>query len=326
MSPRLSHALSSGALTLPETGTILLLRPVGEGLAPELPRDRCLAVQGFLPETEALARAGFTTCPEVSVGAYACGVVFVHKSKPETLRLLAEAVAHLPAGAPIIVDGAKADGVESILKLCRKTFEVETVLSKAHGKVFTFGAAPAPKEWLAEPAKVAGYETGVGTFSAGAIDAGSGLLVAHLPQLSGRVCDLGAGWGYLSGAVIARGDPVAQIDLVEAEWAAAEAAKRNLSHAPNARVHWADARAHRGIYDWVISNPPFHIARQAVPALGQAFIRQAAQICAPRGRFAMVANRHLPYEAVLSEVFAETVVLAETGGYKVVLATRPRKR
>lgn len=326
MSARLSHALSIGALSLPQTGGVLVLRSIADGMAPELPRDRCHVVQGFLPQAQALERAGFAVSPEVPEGAFSAAVVCVHKSKPETLRLLAEAVSHVPQGAPVIVDGAKADGIESILKTCRKVFEVGAIISKAHGKVFEFTSAPAPQTWRAEAVKVQGYETGVGTFSAGAVDKGSALMVTHLPRLSGQVCDLGAGWGFLSGEVIKRGDPIVQIDLVEAEWAAAEAARRNLAETPNARVVWADARAHKGRYDWVISNPPFHTGRQADPALGQAFIRQAAQICAPRGRFVMVANRHLPYEATLAEVFAETVVLADTGGYKVVQASRPRKR
>jgi 16S rRNA (guanine1207-N2)-methyltransferase len=36
----------------------------------------------------------------------------------------------------------------------------------------------------------------------------------------------------------------------------------------------------------------------------------------------LVANRHLPYEAVLGEVFAKATVVVEQGGYKVFEARR----
>jgi 16S rRNA (guanine1207-N2)-methyltransferase len=75
----------------------------------------------------------------------------------------------------------------------------------------------------------------------------------------------------------------------------------------------------------VVSNPPFHAARRPDPALGRAFIAAAARLLTPRGRFVMVANRHLPYEAALADAFAAPVVLEERGGYKVVEATRPRR-
>ena len=41
------------------------------------------------------------------------------------------------------------------------------------------------------------FETDSGVFSRGEMDAGSALLLECLPMLSGRVLDLGCGWGAL---------------------------------------------------------------------------------------------------------------------------------
>ena len=73
-----------------------------------------------------------------------------------------------------------------------------------------------------------------------------------------------------------------------------------------AHFHWADAVAWTADepIDTVVMNPPFHTSRSADPALGQGFITSAARNLTRNGNLWMVANRHLPYEATLSEMFA----------------------
>jgi 16S rRNA (guanine1207-N2)-methyltransferase len=59
-----------------------------------------------------------------------------------------------------------------------------------------------------------------------------------------------------------------------------------------------------------------------VQELGQAFIESAAKSLKPDGRFYMVANRHLPYEASLRKYFSQVAVLAMQDGYKVFEAKK----
>ena len=77
---------------------------------------------------------------------------------------------------------------------------------------------------------------------------------------------------------------VSELHLVEAEADALACARRNVAD-PRAAFHWADAtRFHPGrAMDFVVMNPPFHGGRAADPALGAAFIRQAAAILQPAG-------------------------------------------
>ena len=77
--------------------------------------------------------------------------------------------------------------------------------------------------------------------------------------------------------------------------------------------------------DAVIANPPFHQGRAAEPDLGAAFIAAAARILKPSGQLFLVANRQLPYEAVLAIAFREWEKLSEDGTYKVMHASRPRR-
>ena len=162
-----------------------------------------------------------------------------------------------------------------------------------------------------------------GAFSADGIDKGSALLAQHLPALAGKVADLGAGWGYLSGKVLGS-DKVTSLDMIEADHNALDAAKLNITD-PRAVMHWADmARFQGGPYDAIISNPPFHTTRTPTPELGQMFISRAAELLAPKGQFWMVANRNLPYEQTLDTLFSQVDTIAQTGGFKVIRARRPK--
>ena len=322
MHRRLSLALAADAVTLPE-GRILLLRPPPDLDLDDLPGTP-VVVHGFKPDHDALAARGLPVTPGVE-GHFDAAVVFVARARAQTLDLIAQAVAAVPPGAPVVVDGQKLDGADAIVKLCRKAFDLGEVFAKSHGKTFAFPAAPVPEGWAATPREADGFVTRPGVFSADGEDAGSALLAEHFGDLAGRVCDLGAGWGYLSRAVLARKEVVA-CALVEAEHAALDCARANVDD-PRATFHWADATTWTGgPFDVVVSNPPFHTARKADPALGRAFIAAAARLLAPGGRFLMVANRHLPYEETLTACFGTVAVLEDRDGFKVIEARKPKRQ
>ncbi len=69
-------------------------------------------------------------------------------------------------------------------------------------------------------------------------------------------------------------------------------------------------------------NPPFHDAGNEDRNLGQTFIRQAASLLRRGGVLWLVANRHLPYEKVLAELFRTATPRQDTGGYKVFEAIK----
>ena len=200
-------------------------------------------------------------------------------------------------------------------------------VAKAHGKLFAFPApgAAAFADWAARPTLLdGGFRTVPGVFSADGIDRGSALLAEALPaSLPRRVADLGAGWGYLARAILAR-EGVETLHLIEAEKAALDCARANI-HDSRAQFHWADATSFRlpDPVDAVVCNPPFHSSRAAEPDLGIAFLRAAAALLTPSGSLWMVANRHLPYERAVAEVFREVTEIAGTPAFKVLRAARP---
>jgi 16S rRNA (guanine1207-N2)-methyltransferase len=323
---RLALALSAGALHLPEAGTIAVVQPPPEARLDALPKARTHIVEGFRPRHDLWRARGFD-CGVAPRPPYAAVIVCLPRAKAEARALIAEAMA-LTTG-PVVVDGQKTDGVDSILKDMRRRVTVSAPISKAHGKLFVCDA-PAPgdfEDWRAEPTLTAGgFWTAPGVFSADGIDPASALLAAALPASLGRqVGDFGAGWGFLSAHVLTRPD-VEACHLVEADHMALECARRNVSD-PRAQFHWADATAWEPTarLDTVLMNPPFHTGRAADPALGQAFVAAAARALAPQGQLWMVANRHLPYEQAVREAFANVFEVGDDARFKLLHATRPKR-
>lgn len=326
---RWTLALEAGELSLPP-GPVLVLRAQGDADLAVLGDVTC--VQGFAPDHDQLAARGFSVVPDLPEGeTFGAALVQIVKARAGTMASIAEALTVLRPGGILMVDGQKEEGIEAILKALRQVFEVAGVLSKAHGKlIWLTRPADLPEAvlgWMLEPTETEeGYVTVPGGFSADGPDRGSELLVALVPALTGRVADLGAGWGYVAGEILSEQDGIAVMDLIEADHAMLEAAAANIDD-PRARFHWADVTRFQpeGLYDAILANPPFHAGRRADPALGRAFIAAASRMLAPRGRFFMVANRHLPYEDALKAAFGTGRLLGELEGYKIYEAAKPKR-
>lgn len=317
MSKRLTHALESGALDLPE-GRIAVFAPSREADLSALEQDRVTVITRYYPDAVYWQGRGFTVAQEPE-GSFGTAIVFVPRAKDAARAMLSLAAAHATL---LVVDGQKTDGIDSILKSVKDAATPDAVHSKAHGKIFWL-AAPDLSEWQGQDLNIDGFVTRPGVFSADGPDKGSQALVAALPDLAGHVVDLGAGWGFLSRHILAS-DKVTALDLVEADLTALDCARENVTD-PRAQFHWADATGWKpkALVDVVVSNPPFHTGRQGNPDLGRAFIAQAARILKPGGTLWMVANRHLPYEDALAQLFREIETPGGTPGFKVIRASKP---
>ena len=322
-SARFEMALKTGALVVPPLGDIVVYRPVkGDDLS-DFDKARCVVITGFKPDHDHFAQAGYRTAPNGPAGL---AVVCLPRAKAAARAMIATAAAAVGNGGPIAVDGQKTDGVESILRdVAGLGVVVGEVISKAHGKLAVITASAALAAWAAVPQALAdGSITLPGVFSADGPDRGSSLLAAILPaKLPARVADLGAGWGYLSRAILAR-DGVRELDVIEAEAVALDCARLNITD-PRATFHWADATTHRAarMWDAVVMNPPFHVARTADPNLGLAFLTAAQRGLAPGGRLWLVANRQLPYVAHLTTLFKQVDDLGGDTVFRLICAAYP---
>ncbi len=317
---RLRTAIKDGLLSLPAGSVAVMRPPVGYDLA-ALPGDDVRIIQTLATDHGIFAQAGYAVSqnlPDV-----AAAIVVVPRAKALARAMVAEAAR---CADLVVVDGSKTDGVDSLWKSCRKSLGDLPSVTKDHGRIFWFSKTDVFEDWKAAPPSRGkdGYFTAAGVFSDGAIDKGSALLAAALPEkLPKRMADLGAGWGYLTDQVLQRAG-VEQIDLIEAEALSLDCAKLNVTD-PRASFHWADALqfAPEKPYDGIVMNPPFHAGRKGDPDLGRGFIAAAARMLTPQGQLWMVANRHLPYESALRDLFRHVEELPGSGGFKIFHAARP---
>lgn len=323
---RLLHAVESGALVVPAQGRIAIFGPAAPQDLTVFPRDRVQVVTRQRLDHDAFMAAGYDVVDKAAAGA-AMALVCASRARVATQALVADAVASLGPLGTLVLDGQKTDGIDTLIRAVSARAMVGDPVIKAHGRLVVVGPGVEVADWTAAPTMVEGsFVTRPGVFSADGPDPASVLLAEVLPEkLGARVVDLGAGWGYLSRAILAR-DTVQHLDLVEADGVALDCARENITDL-RAHFHWADALSFKPTAPAhaVICNPPFHTTRDADPALGAAFIRAAQRMLAAEGTLWLVANRHLPYDAVLAAAFREVTDIDGTKAYRLIRASRPHR-
>jgi len=327
---------ADGLLSWPDTGGALFLRardgwPLHQRALPGL-----VCEQSFKPEADALERSGLTRVEADDERLYPLVLVLPPRQRDEARALFARALARCAPGGRVVACLGNNEGAKSgEADLARIAGPVGN-LSKHKCRVFWTAPMNGPadaelaRQWLQAdaPRTIAEgrFLSRPGLFAWDRIDPASRLLVEQLPPtLAGRAADLGAGYGYIASELLARCPGITALDLFEAEGRALELARSNLAQAA-ARVqlgfHWHDVT--RGLtdkYDVIVSNPPFHAQGRADrPDIGRAFISAAAQAMRPGGQLWLVANRHLPYEEMLSVHFGDVRTVAQRDGFKVIAA------
>jgi 16S rRNA (guanine1207-N2)-methyltransferase len=273
---------------------------------------------------------------------YEVVLVLPTRQREETRLLFAQALSLVSPTGIVVASVPNTEGAKTAEADLALLAGAVGQLSKHKCRVFWTHPGAAPDTalldaWLAldapQPIADGRFTSRRGLFAWDRIDTASALLASVLPgDLRGRVADLGAGFGYLACEVVERCTNVTSIDLFEAEGRAIEPARINIAAAVarsgrniGTRVEWHDVTLGvDGRYDAIVSNPPFHQGRADQPELGRAFIFTAARALAPGGRFWMVANRHLAYEATLAACFGQVRTVVDRDGFKVIEAKEPR--
>ncbi len=287
--------------------------------------------QPFKPRAVAWEKAGFVRVDELGEEKFPLVMVLPGKSKDETLAWFAMAKDRLEPGGHILAAMPNTAGAGR--------FEKE--LSRAAGNIFSIqkhkcrafhallhGADEAVfDEWraLGELREISGFTVRAGIFSSDHIDPGSQLLADHLPaHLHGNVADLGAGWGFLSDAVLERCPKIARLDLFEADARALDCGRMNLAEREHEiGFHWHDVTTGLpGTYDAIVMNPPFHTGQATDVDLGRAFLKVAIGSLRRGGKLLLVANRQLPYEAVLETSGMAWRKITEDKIYKILFAEK----
>ncbi|MBX4335460.1 class I SAM-dependent methyltransferase [Bartonella raoultii] len=290
-------------------------------------------ITSWRPDFLKFSHAQFSCSPQIDKSfIYDGAFLYLSKYRGLNQNHFLDLLECIKPGGWIVIGGDKTVGAASMMKWVKTIVPVCDKLSKNHGLVF----------WLKVPQKIERekiaqlrapplafenkFQTAPGMFSHGRIDPGSAALTLHMREvISGKTADFGAGWGFLSHAALERSDKLTTLDLYEADYNALNAAKQHLKSviAPcPIHFYWHDLIQEpiKNLYDTIISNPPFHTQQKIDIALGQHFIINAAKSLKPGGNLLLVANRHLPYETLLKDIFQTVLIHKKPHGFKVIHA------
>ena len=169
--------------------------------------------------------------------------------------------------------------------------------------------------------------TDAGVFSRDGLDMGTRILLEALPELHGRILDLGCGWGPV-GTALGKRYPGAQIVLTDVNSRATELAARNLAAngVTNAAVVQGDGfAAVEGGFDAIVLNPPIRAGKAVIYAL----FAEAAKHLRADGALYIVIRKQQGAESAqkhLSSIYADVERIAREKGYWVLRCARPEEQ
>lgn len=187
-----------------------------------------------------------------------------------------------------------------------------------------YTAAPASGHRYAEAEYVYRGEslrflTDAGVFSRGEVDFGTNALLNALPDnLSGRVLDLGCGWGAV-GVSVGKKYPACQIVMSDVNERALELAGKNAAaNGVRAQTGKSDGLDRvDGPFDYILTNPPIRAGKQVIYRL----FAQSAEKLTENGALYIVVRKQQGAESALKylkTVFDQVETVEKSGGFWVI--------
>lgn len=268
----------------------------------------------------------------------------VSKEKPIVHHLINEAARLLKPAGELVLIGDKNEGIRTYARKAQQrlggTREENRSGSLWRARISRGSTPGEPLEdkHYAQLRPLEGndgleYLTKPGQFGWNKIDRGSAFLLERLPTmlgqplpLSGRVLDLGCGFGYLALNACA---PDCRLCCTDNNAAALASVQANLSARgfSQAEVVASDAGdSLSGPFDLVLCNPPFHAGFSVEGDLTDRFLEQIRRLLAPEGQACLVVNQHIPLERKAQGRFACIDRHADNGHFKLIRLAAPLKK
>lgn len=163
------------------------------------------------------------------------------------------------------------------------------------------------------------FLTDAGVFSRHKVDYGSSVLIRSLPPLTGKVLDLGCGYGPI-GISLAVLNPQAQVTMVDVNRRAVGLAQENIraNGIANAQALESDGFTQApGPFQTIVSNPPIRAGKKVIYPLFEESFRHLE----PGGVLYVVIQKKqgaASAQAKLEEIFGNCTVVEKSGGYWIL--------
>ncbi|WP_299836757.1 methyltransferase [uncultured Tenacibaculum sp.] len=159
-----------------------------------------------------------------------------------------------------------------------------------------------------------------GVFSSKSIDIGTQFLLSHLEVNSNElnVLDVASGNGIIASEVLEL-NTEAKVTVVDDFNLAVDSSKMNL---PTERANFVCDNNLKSLpkenYDLVLSNPPFHFEYENNIEVSLDLFSQIKDCLKNKGRFVLVANKHLNYKVHLKKLFTEVTIIHSNKKFEII--------
>lgn len=156
-----------------------------------------------------------------------------------------------------------------------------------------------------------------GVFNHGKLDHGTALLLEHLPPLHGLGLDFGCGAGII-GAAIAKHSGASIISTDVSALAALSTERTFHQNQLPAQVFCRDGMDEfNQPFDFIVSNPPFHLGIKTEYETSRRFIACSAKKLKPGKPLYLVANSFLGYKELLENEFRHCEIVTDNRKFRI---------
>ncbi len=259
------------------------------------------------------------------------GVIFLPKSRAELSLRLALALSLVKEGGRVVLVGEKKEGIAGAVRQLRERLpQSEKIDSVRHCQVWQADTRSPPVDFLLSDwlqwhgVERRGITLDVaalpGVFSDGELDAGTAMLLDTLGQTpldTGKTLDFACGAGVIGAwwqrLQAERGDQISPVDGVDVQFQAVACARATYDRAgAKGDIIASDGlSAVEGQYQSVVTNPPFHTGIATDTSVTEQFLQGIKRHLVKGGELRLVANRFLPYQALIRQHVGPVKILAE---------------
>ena len=166
--------------------------------------------------------------------------------------------------------------------------------------------------------------TDAGVFSRDGLDMGTRIMLEALPEMHGRVLDLGCGWGPV-GLAVGKKYPETEIVMTDINLRAVETAEKNLraNGVKNAQTLQGDGFENvQGKFDAILLNPPIRTGKSAIYGM----FSDARSYLKDGGKLYIVIRKQQGAESAekyLNTIYGDVERIAREKGYWVLCCAEP---
>jgi len=167
------------------------------------------------------------------------------------------------------------------------------------------------------------FITDSGVFSKKRVDFGSDLLINSIPSITGKILDIGCGYGPI-GISLSHLNPSSKITMIDINERAIDLAARNikLNNTNNAEAVQSDGFTNvTGNFDVIVCNPPIRTGKKVIYPL----FEQSIDYLKENGSIYIVIQKKQGAKSALSKlesIYGNCEVINKDAGYWILKSTK----